>query len=60
MSIKSTTHKPEVSREQLERVCRMYLTLSDAAKAMGISTTTVLRLCKKYEIESPAKKKSLR
>lgn len=57
MSIKSTTHRTEASREQLERVCRMYLTDIAAAKALGIGVRKFLRLCQGHSIQTPHDRK---
>lgn len=41
------------SREQIERVARMYKCNLDASQALGITIRSFSRLCRKYEIESP-------
>ena len=41
------------SREQIERVARMYKCNQDASRALGITIRSFSRLCRKYEIESP-------
>ena len=42
-----------LSREQIERVARMYKCNQDASRALGITIRSFSRLCRKYEIESP-------
>ena len=42
-----------LSREQIERVARMYKCNQDASQALGITIRSFSRLCRKYDIESP-------
>ena len=42
-----------ISREQIERVARIYRSNQDASQALGITIRSFSRLCRKYEIESP-------
>ncbi len=42
-----------LSREQIERVARMYKCNQDASRALGITIRSFSRLCRKYDIESP-------
>jgi transcriptional regulator with PAS, ATPase and Fis domain len=42
-----------VTENQLRRVCRMYRTNIDAAKALGISQQHLYKLCKKYGVARP-------
>ena len=56
-SIRSTRIKEMVSRSQIQRVCRMYYTDADAARALGISQPTLRRLCEKYGIKSPTQQR---
>jgi len=48
------TNLSSVSKDQLERVCRMYKSNVDAGRAMGISSSSVGRLCKRMGVESPS------
>ncbi len=41
------------SREQIERVARMYKCNQDASRALGITIRSFSRLCRKHDIESP-------
>jgi hypothetical protein len=41
------------SREQIERAARMYKRVCDASKALGITSRSFSRLCRRYEIETP-------
>lgn len=41
------------SRDQIERVARMYRHNGDASRALGITIRSFSRLCRRYEIESP-------
>ena len=41
------------SRDQIERVARMYKCNQDASRALGITIRSFSRLCRKYDIESP-------
>ena len=45
-----------VNKYQLERVCRMYKTNADAARALGIASGSITRLCKQYGLETPTAK----
>ena len=40
-------------RDQIERVARVYKCNQDASLALGITTRSFSRLCRKYDIESP-------
>ena len=40
-------------RDQIERVARVYKCNQDASRALGITTRSFSRLCRKYDIESP-------
>ena len=44
-----------ISKEAVERVARIYHTNTDAAKALGIASTSFSRLGKKYGIPPPSK-----
>ena len=41
------------TREQIERVARIYRCNQDASRALGITIRSFSRLCRKYNIESP-------
>jgi hypothetical protein len=45
------------AREQLERVARMYHSVNDASRAMGITPRSFSRLCRKYDIDTPWQRK---
>ena len=40
-------------RDQIERVARVYKCNQDASRALGITTRSFSRLCRKYDVESP-------
>jgi hypothetical protein len=44
------------SKEDVERVVRMYKTTGEAAKALGISMRHLITLCKKFGFPTPPKK----
>lgn len=46
----------QFDHEQISRAARMYRTNSDAGRALGIAAGSFTRLCKTYEIESPAER----
>ena len=48
--------RTDVSKKQMERVCRMYRTNSDAGKALGINPSSVARICKRHGLVSPSQK----
>ena len=45
------------TQEQVERVARMYHSVNDASRAMGITPRSFSRLCRKFDIETPWKRK---
>ena len=45
------------SREQVERVARIYHHTADACAALGITLRSFSRLCRKYQVESPHDRK---
>ncbi|NKB71263.1 MAG: hypothetical protein GKR89_29675 [Candidatus Latescibacteria bacterium] len=42
-----------ISREQIERVARIYKSNQDASQALGINMRSFGRLCRKYGVETP-------
>jgi len=42
-----------ITREQIERVARIYKTNQDASQALGIAMRSFGRLCRRYGIETP-------
>ena len=42
-----------ITREELERVARMYKTNRDACAALHISYASFIRFCRQYDIEPP-------
>ena len=42
-----------ISREAVERVCRVYRTSRDAAAAREITRVALNRLCRRYGLETP-------
>ena len=42
-----------ITKEQVERVARIYKHNQDASKALGITMRSFGRLCRKYGIETP-------
>ena len=47
----------KVTEGQLQRVCRMYFTDVNAAKALGIDRSYFAKLCAKLNIEKPSERK---
>ena len=45
-----------IQRERFERVCRMYNTNKDAARAAGMKISTFKRKCEAMDIETPARR----
>ena len=41
------------SRDQVERVARIYKSGGDASRALGVTMRSFSRLCRKYAIETP-------
>ena len=42
-----------ITRDQIERVARIYKSNQDASQALGIAMQSFGRLCRKYGIETP-------
>jgi hypothetical protein len=49
-----------ITREQVERVARIYKNNKDAGIALGIAMRSFARLCRKYDIETPYARKQRR
>ncbi len=47
----------QARREQVTRAARMYRDTGDAAAAMGITVKSFLKLCKRFGIEPPGKRR---
>ncbi|MEW6752769.1 MAG: hypothetical protein AB1505_17590 [Candidatus Latescibacterota bacterium] len=47
-----------ISRDQIERVARIYKSNQDASRALGITIRSFSRLCHKYQVESPHSRRS--
>ena len=45
------------TEQQVQRVCRIYYTASDAARALGCTSHTLRRLCRQYGIEYPRRRR---
>jgi hypothetical protein len=43
-----------IQREAVERVARVYHQSQDAARALGITERSLNRLCRRFDIETPA------
>ena len=52
MPTKSVT----IGRGQLERICRTYKSNTDAARALGVTDTTIGRWCAFHGVESPSQR----
>lgn len=48
-----------ITREQVERVARIYRSNQDASRALGIEPRSFGRLCRRYGIETPYVQKRL-
>ena len=42
-----------ITRDQIERVARIYKSNQDAGRALGINMRSFSRLCRRYGIETP-------
>jgi hypothetical protein len=49
-----------ITREQVERVARIYKTNQDASQALGIAMRSFGRLCRKFGVETPYVKRRRR
>ena len=45
--------RSKVTEDQLRRVCKMYSSNIEVARALGITHQHLLRLCKQYGIKRP-------
>lgn len=43
-----------ISLKRLERICRMYKSNSDAARALGVAPGSITKMCKRLGIETPS------
>lgn len=43
-----------IAREAVERVARVYHSSQDAARALGITQRSFNRLCRRFDVETPA------
>jgi hypothetical protein len=48
----------KVTKDELERACRMYRNRSDAARALGVAPTSMDRIFVRLGVESPWKRKN--
>lgn len=48
---------PSISRERVERAARLYTTNQDATTALDIARESFPRLCRRYGIETPYRRK---
>ena len=46
-----------ITRDQIERVVRIYKSNQDASRALGITPRSLSRLCRKFSIETPYSKR---
>lgn len=51
--------KPKLTKDRMENAFRVYHTLADAARAMGVSTKSLHRACKREGVLTPAQIKQL-
>ena len=47
---------PDIPRAQIERVCRVYHTDNDAARALGVSAERLRTFAKKYNVRRPSQR----
>ena len=52
-----STTKKSVTLAEIERVARMYRTNTESHRALGISITTFLKLCRMQKVETPAQRR---
>ena len=45
------------TREEVEQVARVYKSIKDAARALGIAEKTFSKLCRRYGVETPYQRK---
>ena len=50
----------EVSKERLERACRLYSTNREAALALGVHSGSLGRMCRRHSIATPAARRRQR
>ena len=47
----------KITKEELERVARIYKSNADASSALGIALGSFSRACRRYGVETPYKRK---
>ena len=45
------------TKEEVEQVARVYKSIKDAARALGIAEKTFSKLCRRYGVETPYQRK---
>ena len=45
------------SKERIERAARIYNSLQDAGRALGIAPGSFARLCKRHNVENPTQRR---
>ena len=50
----------QITKEQLERVCRIYGSNQDAARALGIANQSLNRLCSTHKVATPYQRRQRR
>ena len=50
----------KIEKDRVERVARIYYSNQDASQALGINMRSFGRLCRRYEIETPYKRRQRR
>lgn len=58
--IKEASMPPRISRDQIERAARIYVSNQDAGMALGIAPGTFGRLCRRYGIPTPQERRRKR
>ena len=43
----------KIARERVERVARIYASNKEAGAALGITSSSFARLCRRYDIQTP-------
>ena len=49
--------EPTIGRTQIERVCRMYYSDADAARALGVSVVRLRTFADQYNVRRPSQRK---
>ena len=60
MAAQGRSKHEQITKEQLDRVCRIYGNNRDAARALGIAPQSLNRLCSLHKLATPYQRRQRR